>query len=283
MPSKQSKPSSEPRPLSLRRISNRQFDEINSLIRKTSVKPGQCPTCEAKAQRVAETLLWPSGSTYHYDDKDHLCHCEEQETLFRHYLLARIPEEYMRLGVDLWEGDPKALDATLDYLENWDKLRRYGLGIGFYSKTQGTGKTFLAMMIARELVKQGETVYCIFFRRMTEVFELPYAERKDEEDRLRDCEVLVLDEVARPISEPQRALYAEKFELLIRHRSNYNKVTILTTNLEPDELDDIYPRTYSLLVAKEESVYVNGVDARRENLNDINKELALNSEIRPII
>ena len=228
-------------------------------------------------------MLWPTDSTYHYDDNDHPCNCQEQETLFRHYLLARIPQEYMRLGVDTYWGDEDAMAEALAYLENWDKLRRYGLGMGFYSKTQGTGKTFLAMMIARELVKRGETVHCIFFRRMTEVFELPYAERKDEEDRLRDCTVLILDEVARPISEPQRALYAEKFETLIRHRSNYNKVTILTTNLEPEELDDIYPRTYSLLAAKEQSVYVNGIDARKENLHDLNKELALNGEVRPLI
>jgi DNA replication protein DnaC len=271
------------RPLSLRRISNRQFDEIESLIRKSPVKPGQCPTCEAKAERVAEALIWPTDSTYFYNGKDHLCNCQDQETLFRHYLLARIPQEYMRLGADTYFGDPDAMTEAQAYLENWPKLRRYGLGIGFYSKTQGTGKTFLAMMIARELVKQGEAVHCIFFRRMVEIYDMDQKERRFEEERIRDCTVLVLDEVARPVSEAQRALFAEKFEELIRHRSNYNKVTILTTNLEPEELDDIYPRTYSLLAAKEQSVYVNGSDVRKEHLNDLIKELALNGEVRPII
>ncbi|MDA4131521.1 MAG: ATP-binding protein [Thaumarchaeota archaeon] len=283
MPSKQSKPSNVPRPLSLRRISNRQFDEIDSLIRKSSVRVGECPTCEAKAEHVAEALIWPTDRTYFYDDKNNPCNCQEQETLFRHYLLARIPQEYMRLGVDTYWGDPEAMAAALAYVENWPKLRKYGLGIGFYSETQGTGKTFLAMMIARELVKQGESVHCIFFRRMVEIYDMDVKARREEEERIRDCTVLVLDEVARPVSEAQRALFAEKFEELIRHRSNYNKVTLLTTNLEPDELDTIYPRTYSLLAAKEESVHVNGSDVRKENLNDINKELALNDEIRPII
>ncbi len=253
------------------------------MIKSSSVKPGECPTCGTKAKREAETLVWPTNSTYHYLGQDYPCNCQEQETLFRHYLLARIPQEYMNLGEDIWVGDPDAMAAAQEYIHNWTKLRRYGLGMGFYSKTQGTGKTFLAMMIARELVKQGETVHCIFFRRMTEVFGLPYDERKDEEDRLRDCTVLILDEVVSPISESQHAFYAEKFETLIRHRSNYNKVTILTTNLTPEELDDIYPRTYSLLAAKEQSILVNGTDVRKENLNDTNKELALNSEARPII
>lgn len=189
----------------------------------------------------------------------------------------------MRLGEDTYFGDLDALAETQKYLENWSKLRRYGLGMGFYSKTQGTGKTFLATMIARELVRQGETVHCIFFRRMVEIYDLEPKLRRAEEQRIRDCTVLVLDEIARPVSEAQRALFAEKFEELIRHRSNYNKVTILTTNLTPDELNDIYPRTYSLLAAKEQSVYVNGTDVRKEQLNDLIKELALNSEVRPLI
>ncbi len=228
-------------------------------------------------------MIWPTDSTYYYDDEDHPCNCQEQETLFRHYLLARIPQEYMRLGVDSYFGDADAMAEAQTYIENWRKLRRYGLGIGFYSKVQGTGKTFLAMMIAKELVKQGEKVYCIFFRRMVEIFEMDRKARQAEEKRIRDCTVLVLDEVARPVSEAQRALFAEKFEELIRHRSNYNKVTILTTNLTPEELDDIYPRTYSLLAAKEQSVYVNGTDVRKEQLNDLIKDLALNGEVRPII
>lgn len=189
----------------------------------------------------------------------------------------------MRLGTDTYFGDLDAMAEAQTYVENWRKLRRYGLGMGFYSTTQGTGKTFLAMMLARELVKQGETVHCIFFRRMVEIYDMDQKTRRSEEERIRDCTVLVLDEVARPVSEAQRALFAEKFEELIRHRSNYNKVTLLTTNLTPEELDEIYPRTYSLLAAKEQSVYVTGTDVRKEQLNDLNKELALNGEIRPII
>lgn len=252
-------------------------------MRVSLIKPGTCPTCEAKAEHIGEATIWPAGSTYFYNGKNHLCHCQEQETLFRHYLLARIPEEFMRLGVRTWIGDHDAMKATEKYIENWPKLRRYGLGIGFYSKTQGTGKTFLAMMIARELVKRRETVHCIFFRRMVDIYQMEPKERRLEEKRIRDCNVLVLDEIATPVSEAQRALFAETFEELIRHRSNYNKVTILTTNLTPEELDETYPRTYSLLAAKEESVYVNGPDVRKEHLNNLIKDLALNGEILPLI
>lgn len=228
-------------------------------------------------------MEWPEGRTYHYESKDHPCNCEEQETLFRHYLLARIPQEYMKLGTDDYFGDPSALKVALTYLENWPNVRKHGMGLGFYSAMQGTGKTFLAMLVARELIKQGESVHVAYFRNIVNLYELPYNRRKEEEERLRDSTLLVLDDVARPISDAQRGLFAEKFEELIRHRSNYNKVTILTTNLTPKELDEIYPRTYSLLAAKEQSVQVSGEDVRREYLNDLNKDLVLNGENRPII
>jgi DNA replication protein DnaC len=264
-------------------MTNRQFDEVEDLIKASPTKSNECPTCGAKAVEVAPGIPdWPD-STYRYKDENHPCNCLEQIRLFRHYLLAHIPQEYMNLGIDCYKGDPKALLEAEGYLTKWDSYRKHGMGIGFYSKAQGTGKTFLAMYIARELVKQGEAVYVTYFLNIVSTYQLPYEARKDEEDRLRDCTILILDEVARPISEAQRVLFAEKFEELIRHRSNYNKITILTTNLTPKELDDIYPRTYSLLQAKERSIKVTGGDARKEGVWTVNQELAENGEVRPII
>lgn len=265
-------------------MTNRQFDEVERLIKASPTKSDECPTCGAKAVEVAPGVTeWSASSTYHYLGEDHPCDCEEQEALFRHYLLARIPQEYMNLGLDNYYGDEDALAAAKAYLEKWPNFRKHGMGMGFYSKAQGTGKTFLACYLARELVKLGESVCYVYFRNVVSTYELPYEARKDEEDRLRDCTVLILDEVARPVSEAQRVLFGEKFEELIRHRSNYNKVTILTTNLTPPELDDIYPRTYSLLAAKEQSIKVAGNDARKEGVWSVNKELVENGEVRPII
>ena len=279
--------SKDGRQRTLRRLTNHQFDEAEALLRASTTRPDECPTCGSRRTEVAPNIGiydWPE-STYCFDGETHDCHCADQVSLYRHYLLARIPQEYMILDTSDWDrkaSDLKALEAAEDYLENWDSLRRYGMGMGFYSETQGTGKTFLAMWIAKSLLKRGESVYCTYFRDMVNVFELPIEERKDEEARLKDCTVLVLDEIARPISSGQHGLFAEKFEAIVRYRSNYNKVTILTTNLTPEELDDLYPRTYSLLHAKERSIQVQGKDARRKHVWDLNKYLAENGEARPI-
>lgn len=264
-------------------MTNHQFDEVEKLIKASPTKSGECPTCGAKAKEVAPGITEWGDSTYYYLGENHPCNCEEQEALFRHYLLARIPQEYMNLDIEDYYGDEAALQSVQDYLEKWKNFRKHGMGMGFYSRNQGTGKTFLACYLARELVKKGESVYYVYFRNVVNTYELSHDARKEEEDRLRDCTVLILDEIAKPVSESQRVLFAERFEELIRHRSNYSKVTILTTNLTPKELEDIYPRTYSLLAAKEKSIKVEGNDVRKEGIFNVNKELAENGEVRPII
>jgi DNA replication protein DnaC len=223
---------------------------------------------------------WPA-SVFRYYGSSTFCYCGDQVNLFRHYLLAHIPEEYMRLEQYDYYGDPDAWDATTEYIDNWENFKHHGMGIGYYSHKLGTGKTFLSTRVARELVKLGETVFYINFRDIVGLFEVPYEERKEEEDRLRHNTLLVLDEVVPSISTAQHALFAEKLEEIIRYRTNYNRVTILTTNMKPEELDKEYPRTYSLLSAKEKHIEVKGSDARRE-IWDINERLVADGERRPV-
>jgi hypothetical protein len=56
----------------------------------------------------------------------------------------------------------------------------------------------------------------------------------------------------------------------------------MTTNLTPEKLHREYPRSYSLLEAKNSRVIMEGEDARQSFIRDENRELALNEEVRPI-
>jgi DNA replication protein DnaC len=197
--------------------------------------------------------------------------------------LARIPEEYMRLNADDFWGDKKAWKEAEGYISKWPDYKHYGVGLGFYSKSQGTGKTFLATYVARQLIKLGESVYYINFRNIMSLFKAPEEQRLREEAMVRNSTLLILDEVAGSISAAQHDLFAEKFEELVRHRTNYGRITILTTNLLPEDLDKEYPRTYSLLSAKEKHIKVNGKDARKnDGIWDLNQELIENGERKGI-
>lgn len=264
----------------LRRLTNSEFDRAEEFARAAGVPLTQCPTCYAEPEEIAPDVWAFKNGTYKLYDKVHDCNCEEQMTLRKHYLLANIGDQYMRLNWDDYRGSEDVRETIATYLERWPSFKQNGMGLEFSSSKLGVGKTFAATYIGKELIKRGELVY---FMPFLEVISLYENEQRDElQNRLRDTTVLILDEVVPPYTQAQRNFFAAKFEELIRHRTNFNRVTIMTTNLEPAKLRETYPRTYSLLEAKQLRVEMDGTDARQGVRSTTNLELAMNGEVEPI-
>ncbi len=242
-----------------------------------------CPTCRHHRTEVAPGVWIWEPSEYKLYDKFYACDCQEQDELRRHFLLANIPMGYWTLGSDDFWGDPAALKATQDYLAHWQDMKWIGQGLEFYSARMGVGKTMLASIIAKALIRAGERVFFTSFRDAVRLYDLPFEMREAKVTRLRNTPVLILDEVGVAWSEAQKAYYATELEDLIRFRTSGTAVTIVTTNLTPDQLNDEYPRCFSLLAAKQISIHVKGDDARLngdKKLVDI--ELAKAQEARPL-
>lgn len=165
------------------------------------------------------------------------------------------------------------------FLEKWEGFDSNGVGIEFCGKDLGTGKTFAATHIGKELVKRNVGVYFISFRDLISVF---YNNDTDFIARLKNSPVLILDEVGKFSTSRQENLYTELFEDLIRHRTNWNAITIMTTNIEEDLMRELYPRVYSLIEGKQLRVTLEGEDARMAKVGMENVELAANLEIRPL-
>jgi DNA replication protein DnaC len=193
-------------------------------------------------------------------------------------LLAGIGDQYQRLDWRDFRGTDSAREAVDLFLSKWTSFKLNGMGLEFNSPRLGVGKTFAATHVGKELIKQGESVY--FVRFLSAVRAL--LEERDEEARLRDTPVLILDEIVPAMSEAQGDLFAMKLEELIRYRTDFNRVNIITTNLTPDKLHEAYPRTYSLLAAKQIRVEMDGEDARQSFIERENIELVANGEVRPI-
>lgn len=197
-------------------------------------------------------------------------------------MLANIGDQYMRLDWRRDYRDEDVKDAVQTYVDAWSTLKLQGMGLEFTSPKLGVGKTFAATHVGKELIKRGERVYFLPFYEMVGVYALPVEERREREERLLNSTVLVLDEVVAPNTEAQSFLFSGKFEELIRTRTNFNRVTIMTTNLVPHKLHEIYPRTYSLLEAKQYRVIMDGEDARQGTVKEKNLDMASMGEIRPI-
>jgi DNA replication protein DnaC len=178
-----------------------------------------------------------------------------------------------------FHGDKAAKDGVSVYLDKWPAFKINGMGVEFAGKGLGVGKTFAATTIGRELVKRREDVFFIPFNQMLHAMRY---EDTEVLERLDNVNVLILDEVQPPPNEALRSVMANHFESMIRNRTNYNGVTIMTTNMEEDELNTEYPRVYSLLSAKQMRVVLSGNDARQGQTAQKNLELIMNGEVRPI-
>lgn len=267
--------------LNLRPLSDEEYDAARA--RRHGIPLSQCPTCKSMPEEIPESdgLKERPPSQYKLYGEMHDCDCQTQIRLRRHYLAANIGDQYQNLDWAEYNSDLNAKKMVADYLSNWEGYRDHGMGLTFSSKSVGTGKTFAATYMARELIKLGQKVYFVQFTEMIATFE-----RGDEgralEDKMKSVTYLVLDDVLRPSSERMRDLYAMKLEAMIRYRTNYNLPSIVTTNLESDELEEHYPRTFSLLSLKQIEIPMQGNDARSRMAIET-QELVANGEQRPLL
>jgi DNA replication protein DnaC len=268
--------------LKLRRLSDPEYVEAERMARASGKSLDVCPTCKGREEEIPG-----SGGekrfvsrTYRLWGEEYPCHCQGQIALFARYLVANIGEQYMRLNWADYTGSQEVRENVAMYLDKWQDFKVHGMGVEFGGKGLGVGKTFGATHIGKELIKRGQKVFFVPFVEMVSAFEKDNAEEL--EARMRDTTYLILDELLPPFSDRQHQFYAFRLEALIRHRTNHNLPTIITTNLTVDELLTHYPRTYSLLAAKQLRIDMTGEDARKGRVAEENLELVANGEVRPI-
>lgn len=266
----------------LPRLTNEEYDYVAGVCRDSGIPIGQCPTCLAKETQVSEGIYGFENGEYKFRGEIHDCDCQLQMNLRIHYFLANIGDQYQRLDWDDFRGSEDIREFVATYLDKWSSFKVNGMGVEFSSPSLGTGKTFAATHIGKELIKRGESVYFMDFRDMVGLLSKDTEYRNSQEERIRSTTILILDEVVAGITNAQGALFASRFEELIRYRTNFNRITLMTTNLRPEKLHAEYPRAYSLLEAKNKRILVSGEDARQDFIKMENEELALNEEVRPI-
>lgn len=276
---KSSKPS-HPR---LPTLSNKQLAQVYTLTKDMNLSTRTCPTCRQKIVEEAPGIEVWHPSTYKLYGQEFDCDCKWQLHLREHYILAGIPKDYWTLSADDFFGDPHALAEVQSYLDQWTDMRWHGMGLHLYSPNQGTGKTMLATLIAKNLILRGEHVVFITLKDAIRALNTDLDPKQEQFALLRHTPVLILDELIEPYTTAQQNYFAGELEYLIRFRTGGNGVTITTTNLTPDQLEEFYPRTFSLLEAKQTTIKVNGEDARKSgDIQLLEKEMIKHGWARPI-
>lgn len=218
--------------------------------------PARCGTCRG-------------AGSYTFRDETHPCDCAQQLALTRHYLVANIGPLYHRLDWIDYRGAEGAMKHAAAWIERRERNLEIGRGLLFRGEF-GRGKTMLAALIAKEMVKLGVPTFFVTFAEMIEMYTRGWgddASRDRFERKVTATKVLVLDDLGKELTRKNN-LPQSTFDAVLRQRVVELKPTILTTNLTVPALRNGYGGAImSLLVERSNLVDVEGGDWRK-NVQD---------------
>lgn len=190
-----------------------------------------CPSCarekiEQEDQRLREEAI----------------RAQEQAKAQQLFGRAAIPKRFLTRTLDNYtangEGEKIALSAVTRYVENWQQNKENGASL-IFTGNPGTGKTHLAVGIARKIMESSGTA---MYTRVTEIAqsikETYSGNGKTERQVIRSFanpDLLIIDEVGRQFGTDAEKMYL--FEV-INARYEECKPTILISNLNINQLKD---------------------------------------------
>jgi DNA replication protein DnaC len=231
-----------------------------------------CPTCN-------------KTGTYFWRGQDNPCDCEYQLQLHKWYLASGIGVTYQRLDWDDYVGPAVHTDQIEKYLLKRDQFLKRGLGL-YFSGSFGSGKTMLANLVIKELVKDGLTCWATTFSQTVEMFTAGWSDRVEKDyfqQKFINSQVLLLDDVGKELRGTRIALAETTFDAILRQRVQAGRATFITTNMDSTDLEQGYGAAIlSLVREKSLDLVFNGGDFRpTANSREITE--VLRGEVRPVV
>lgn len=209
------------------------------------------------------------------------CSCWDDLNLEYRCLDAQIPLEHLPLRLeninhpDL-EGVKKKIEK---YIDNLDENVKQGKGLLLYGD-HGTGKTSFGAMILREVMRTRAdgTQHECYFTNLEDCVNMiaggwrSEAARAEFEEKILNVKMLLLDDVGGlEIKTGNNGLLIQStFTSLFKERSSNLRPTIITSNLNPEALQNCFgARIYSVMMQRLDFIKFNTkFDYRQDVLSD---------------
>ena len=183
------------------------------------------------------------------------CVCRPQRIAERRAkrLSSRIPQRFVGVSFDrepISGMDPHIVSEVRSYVADLDQNLDDGRGLWFMGDV-GTGKTSLAMLVAKAALERRRTVAIYSVPRLLHELRRGFGDSADSSyadlvDALAAVDLLQLDDLG---AEKTSEWVLEQLYAIINARYEERKAIVLTTNLDPAQLEEqITPRTVSRLV-----------------------------------
>jgi DNA replication protein DnaC len=155
---------------------------------------------------------------------------------------ARIGRRYADCTLENFipvKGADKALNTCTEYVKDFSKDSGEGL---IMAGPSGSGKSHLAVAIVKAIAETGKSAIFQSVPELLAKLRLTYDKNNDGEtedeilEQLTKCDLLVLDDIG---AEKQSAWTEERLYLLIDRRYRDKRATIVTTNLNYNEIEKL--------------------------------------------
>jgi DNA replication protein DnaC len=214
------------------------------------------------------------GTGFVVDDESRVavpCRCRPQriEQQRARSLSAVIPRKYKGVSFDrppVTEMPPAVVRSVSRFVRDLGGNLDAGRGLWFFGSV-GTGKTTLAMLVAKAALEAGRSVAIYSLPRLLAEIRTTFDESNDRTyvsllDRLGRVDLLHIDDVGAEKTSPW---VLEQLYAIVNARYEDQKSIVITTNLERDALaEQITERTVSRLEEMCEVLPLWGRDARRQ-------------------
>lgn len=219
----------------------------NSTNNTATSQKYKCPTCKDRGWILYQVA--PSELEYAYgktgmEANDFARRCPDCNGGRRFDEdLTGVPESFRFADISKFRWDIYQTDMTTkrkvaeNFVNNFNEWKTHGKGLYIYSKTPGSGKTFLASCIGKSVMVK----YDLIFKFITapEYINKVGQSYKDKEAPdgsyiYRTCDLLVLDDIGAQIGKEWQQ--QEMFRL-VDERMKHGLITVYTSNLNPEDLN----------------------------------------------
>ncbi|MCO5314685.1 MAG: ATP-binding protein [Solirubrobacterales bacterium] len=154
-----------------------------------------------------------------------------------------IPRRYRGVSFErppVTEIDPNVVDPVREWIEDLDGNLERGRGLWLMGDT-GTGKTTLAMLISKELLRQGHTVAIYSLPKLLARIRSTYGADQGEEsyadffERLCEVDMLHLEDLG---TEYRTEWVLEQLYALVNERYERQRSIMVTTNSTLEQLEE---------------------------------------------